>query len=157
MRRSGMFLILGLLTLAAPARGQEGLGLGIIVGEPTGLSLKTWLTKSTAFDLAAAWSFAGEGSFHVHGDYLIHNYKVFRVEKGSLPLYYGVGARVRAHDHGPDQNDDVDVGIRIPVGLTYLFQNDPFDLFLEVVPILDVAPETDVTLNASIGARYYFR
>jgi len=156
MRRSGMLLLLALLTLAAPARAQEGLGLGVIVGEPTGLSLKTWLTRSTAFDLAAAWSFAGEGSFHIHGDYLIHNPGVFRVEKGSLPLYYGVGARVRGNDGGPGHVDDVDVGIRIPVGIAYLFEHDPFDLFLEVVPILDIAPETDVSLNASIGGRYYF-
>ena len=157
MKRLFWALSLALLAAASPARAQEGLGLGIIVGEPTGLSLKNWLTGSTAFDLALAWSFADEGSFHIHGDYLIHKYDLFKVDKGKLPLYYGVGARVRARNGGPGENDDVNLGIRIPVGLSYLFQNDPFDLFLEVVPILDLTPETDVTLNASLGGRYYFQ
>jgi hypothetical protein len=30
------------------------------------------------------------------------------------------------------------------------------DIFLEVVPILDLAPKTDFKINAAIGARYFF-
>jgi len=52
--------------------------------------------------------------------------------------------------------DDDFIGIRIPVGLAYLFEGAPVDVFLEVVPLLDVAPETEFTLNAAIGVRYFF-
>jgi hypothetical protein len=31
------------------------------------------------------------------------------------------------------------------------------EFFAELVPILDVVPDTDADLNASIGARYYFK
>jgi hypothetical protein len=48
-------------------------------------------------------------------------------------------------------------GIRVPVGVSYLFAHEPIDLFLEVVPIMDVTPATDLSVNASLGARYYFR
>jgi hypothetical protein len=138
------------LVTPASARAQQGMGVGLIVGEPTGLSFKTWLTPGTAFDLAAAWSFADEGAFHFHGDYLIHNDNAFPVRKGLALFYYGVGGRLKA------ENEDARVGVRIPLGVEYLFAGEPIDLFLEVVPILDIAPETDVTLNASLGARYFF-
>jgi hypothetical protein len=156
-RTSWIVLLAAQLAWAVPAGAQQGLGLGVIVGEPTGLSLKTWMSRATAFDFAAAWSFADEGSLHLHGDYLLHSYGVIRVEKGSLPLYYGIGGRVRALNGPPGEQDEVNVGVRIPVGLAYLFQNDPFELFLEVVPILDITPASDVTLNASLGCRYYFQ
>ena len=55
------------------AWAQEGLGLGIILGEPTGISFKSWLSTTTAFDMAAAWSFVDEDALHLHGDYLVHN------------------------------------------------------------------------------------
>jgi hypothetical protein len=45
------------MTASAPyARGTEGFGLGVIVGNPTGLSFKVWTGGSSAFDAAAAWS-----------------------------------------------------------------------------------------------------
>lgn len=136
------------------AAQQQGFGLGVIVGEPTGLSGKLWQSRSTALDFGAAWSFAGDSAFHLHFDFLVHRFDVIRVDSGKLPLYYGVGARVKFAEDNGDQNTSV--GIRFPVGLDYLFAKEPLDLFVEVVPILDIAPETDVSLNASLGFRYWF-
>lgn len=151
MKRTLLLAALAAVLIApGAASAQQGMGVGVIVGEPTGLSFKTWLTPGTAFDLAAAWSFVDEDAFHVHGDFLIHNNNTFRVKKGMALFYYGVGGRVKA------QSRDARVGIRIPLGAEYLFAETPVDLFLEVVPILDIAPETDLTLNAGLGARYFF-
>ena len=148
-------ILLGALGVLAgggdDASAQEGLGLGIILGEPTGISMKSWLSTTTAFDMAAAWSFVDEDALHLHGDFLVHNYDVFRVNKGYMPLYYGIGARLKT------QNNDSRVGIRFPVGVNYLFAAEPIGIFFEVVPILDVTPSTEFNLNASLGARYFFR
>ena len=135
---------------------SRGFGFGVIVGEPTGLSAKLWQTRSTALDFGAAWSFVDDEAFHLHMDILMHRFDVIRVDRGRLPLYYGLGGRVKFsdNDHG---DQDAHVGIRFPVGLDYLFAREPLDLFFELVPILDVAPETDVSLNASLGFRYWFR
>ena len=54
------------------------------------------------------------------------------------------------------ENADDDIGIRIPIGLSYMFGDDPFDIFVEVVPILDLVPDTDFDLNAAIGFRWFF-
>ena len=124
-------------------------GIGVIFGEPSGLSAKMWTTKSTGFDLGLAWSFSGDGNFHIHGDYLFHNFGIFDVSKGSLPLYFGIGARILFQD-------DTKIGVRIPIGIEYYFDTFPVAVFGEVVPILDLAPDTEFDINGGIGVRFYF-
>jgi hypothetical protein len=144
-----VFMVFSVLWLAAPARAQRrGFGLGVILGEPTGLSLKSWTGRTTAIDAAVAWSFGREDSLHLHLDYLIHDFTLLRTNKGRLPVYYGIGGRIKLEDR-------TRIGIRFPVGVSYIFEA-PLDLFVELGPILDLAPRTEFTLSASIGLRYYF-
>jgi hypothetical protein len=133
----------------------NGFGIGVILGEPTGLSLKHWLDDEQAIDAAAAWSFSGRNSFQFHADYLFHRYDLLDSVGASdeFPVYYGVGGRLKAKD----DDDHVVFGVRIPLGITYLFAEAPFDIFAEVVPVLDLAPDVDVHLNAAIGFRFYIR
>ena len=128
---------------------DSGFGLGIIVGDPTGLSGKYWLGNNSAIDGAAAWSFGGDGALHLHADYLLHNFSLITIPKGKLPLYYGIGGRIKF-------SDDARVSVRIPVGLDYMLEGAPLDLFLEIVPMLDLVPDTDFSLNAGLGIRYFF-
>ncbi|MFQ5650172.1 MAG: hypothetical protein ACE5IY_09555 [bacterium] len=132
------------------AQGR-GFGLGIILGEPTGISGKRWLSANTAFDFAAAWSLREDNSLTLHANYLSHNFHLIKVDAGSLPFYYGIGGRIRFDDH------DDRFGIRVPLGLNYHFRDITLDAFLEVVPILDLAPETEFDINAALGLRYFFR
>lgn len=143
--------ILAVMLYCGPAFAQEGFGVGVIIGEPTGLSFKGWLDGSTAIAGAAAWSFGRHDSLHMHADYLVHKYGVFRAVRGKLPVYYGIGARVKFDE------PDTRFGIRIPVGISYLFGSDPLDVFLEIAPVVDIAPATDVNFNGGLGIRYYFR
>lgn len=152
----GFLLVAG---FAGTAVAQDrGFGMGIIVGEPAGLSLKNWTSRTTAVAGAFAWAFDPNTSFHIHADYLFHEYDIFRPESGRLPLYYGLGARVKFddRDRGRRRETKTRVGARIPLGMNYHFERAPVDLFLELVPIVDVAPKTDVSVNAAIGARYFF-
>ena len=133
------------------AHGQQsGFGLGVILGEPTGVSGKYWMSPWSAIDGAFAWSLDKNGKIQVHADYLWHNYEIISVIKGKLPIYYGIGGRLLF------ASDNI-VGIRGVVGLNYLFAGTPLDIFLELVPILDLAPEVDPSFNAAIGIRYYFK
>ena len=129
---------------------DRGTGVGIIIGEPTGFSFKHWTSSTTAFDAAIAWSFINEGAFHIHADYLLHSFRLINVPEGKLPFYYGIGGRLKT-------SDKTRLGVRVPLGLAYLFQTAPVDIFLEVVPILDFIPKTDFRINAALGARYYFQ
>jgi hypothetical protein len=125
------------------------LGLGIIVGEPTGISGKMFMGGNTALDFGAAWSFGKNASLHLHADYLIHRFDLIEVDRGRLPFYYGIGGRLRLAD-------DAQVGIRIPVGLSYYLENDPLEIFFEIVPVLDLTPGTGFSGNGGFGVRYYF-
>ena len=59
--------------LSTAALSQDrGFGAGIILGEPTGLSAKSWLSQQNAIDLGLAYSFRHRGYFHLHADYLWH-------------------------------------------------------------------------------------
>jgi hypothetical protein len=131
---------------------QNGFGLGIMLGEPTGPCFKYWTGSKTAIDGGIAWSLDKNSNLHIHGDYLIHDFTLIKVDKGRLPFYYGIGGRIRTWDNNRDDN----VGVRIPVGLSYLPENSAFDFFLEIVPILDLAPNTEMDFNGAIGVRYFF-
>jgi len=162
VRRSG--LILGFVLLASiagvgavPAAAAGNLAdqgtweLGVLLGEPTGFSAKYWTTLNTALDFGAAWSFEGKGQFHFHADYLFHNYDLIKVDRGSLPVYFGIGGRVRFDDDG-----DSRLGLRIVIGAEYLFDEYPMSLFFEIAPIVDFAPDTEADLNGGFGIRYVF-
>jgi hypothetical protein len=141
------------LLLASSAMAQSrGFGLGIIAGEPTGLSGKIWTGPKTGIDFAAAWSVEKSQSFNFHADYLIHDFGVFKVDKGKMALYYGIGGRLVDTDQG-----DSFIGVRVPIGINYLFATSPLDLFLEMAPVLDLAPDTDLDFDGGLGIRFWFK
>lgn len=150
MKRSILFLMLIAMFFPFTALAQDDdFGLGIILGEPTGISFKKWTGSQTAIDGAVAWSFSNEDSLHLHADYLIHNFNLIKVERGMLPVYYGLGLRLKVEDRSI-------FGFRIPVGVNYIFDKASLDVFFELVPMLDLAPDTDFRIAGGIGIRYYF-
>jgi len=147
MKKIIFIALIGICSLGLLAQ-DNGIGLGIIVGEPTGISAKSWISSSDAVDAGVAWSISN-GWFHIHADYLRHAFNLIDVEKGSLPLYYGIGARVGF-------GNDVQIGVRVPVGLNYLFDGTPLDVFIEIVPGLAIIPDTKFDMEGGIGVRYWF-
>lgn len=153
-------LCLSLLLISTPllthAQGS-GFGLGIIAGEPTGLSAKAWIGDGSAIDFAAAWSLEGRDFFQLHADYLRHA-SVIEVDKGFLPFYYGIGARMVILEDKFRREDEEDIlfGLRIPLGITYLFAGAPLDIFAELVPVIELFPSTDFEVDGGVGIRYYF-
>jgi hypothetical protein len=150
-------LLFGAL-LCTSASGQ-GLGVGIIAGNPTGISVKKWLHDGNAIDAAAAWSFDDHGAFQLHADYLWHHHisSFSDCIEGRMPLYCGLGGRVGFKEGNRRHGGENRAGVRFPLGVTYLLERAPVEIFAEVVPVFDVAPSTDLELDAAIGFRYYFR
>ncbi len=147
---------LALLLLISPAaRAAEPTphgsrtGLGLILGEPTGLTLKQGLGGAFAVDFAVGWSFRGGGALDLHADGLVHPFQLLREGQGRLVAYFGLGPRIVARH-------DVAFAARIPVGLSALFDRSSLELFVELVPELVLYPGTDVILEGGIGLRIYF-
>jgi len=143
-----VMLIVALLTGTVFAQ-ERGISLGIILGEPTGLSGKWMMSSRTAVNGAAAWSLGQKDALHLHADYVFHNFAVFRDDVDNLSLYYGIGGRLLLADK------DNFFGARFPVGVEYTFSEIPLNAFFEFAPLLDLLPKTDFDLNAAVGVRYF--
>jgi hypothetical protein len=147
MKKCLFVLVIFLCSVSARSQGS-GVGIGLIAGEPTGLSIKVWTGQKTAVDAGAAWALIRGGFIRFHADALVHSFAP-QVDKGELPLYFGVGGKVVL-------SDNLGAGIRIPLGIAYLFEAAPLDIFLEVVPTLELLPATDIGFEGGIGARFFF-
>ena len=135
---------------ALPAEAQyRSLGIGGMIGSPTGISLKKWVSRKNAYDLGAAWSITKNPGLHLHADYLIHRADLEGMEDGRSYAYYGIGGRLKVVE------DDPRAGVRFPFGITYLDPREPFDAFFEIAPVFDVLPATRFSLNLSLGGRLY--
>jgi hypothetical protein len=156
MKKTALIIIM-LAAVAGLSHAQTGrtggnLGIGIIFGEPTGVSFKYWTGQTIAIDAAAAWSFAGGTAFQIHGDLLFHSFDLFHVETGRMALFYGFGGRFKTRD----ENGDARLSFRVPIGISYEFQRTPVELFIEIAPMLDLTPKTQGAIGGGIGFRYYF-
>ena len=135
------------LFLPANVQAQDEIGVGFIIGEPTGLTAKKWFNDRNAVDAGLAWSFSNDASLNIHADYLYH--RIYHRYERRIPIYFGIGGRMVL-------NDDTSMGIRFPIGVGKTFIQQPIELFLEIVPVVEIVPDSDFDLNGAIGARYYF-
>lgn len=146
---------------ASSFSANKTFGLGLILGSPTGLSGKYFLSSSTALDFAVGDShdFDDDDGLTVHADFLWHPVNLVATQPFYMPLYFGVGGRIREDDNGRDRDDDADVGVRVPVGIALDFNNVPLDIFFEIAVIVNIVDEDDnddVDLDSAIGIRYWF-
>lgn len=125
-------------------------GIGISVGNPTGLNAKYWLDSFSAIDAGFGWSFGRHTEASMHSDYLFHKKDaLYFNENQPLDLYYGIGGRM-------EFADDIELGLRIPVGVAHEFGEQNADMFAELAPILNITPSSALELHLLVGARYYF-
>jgi len=147
-------LLISILLISGVCLGHtlaqdEGFGLGVLLGEPTGINFKAWAGYKTAVVGTAAWSFGHQNSFQANVDYIFHDFDLIKLEDDYLPVYYGIGVRVKT-------TTGVRMGFRVALGINYMFKKAPLDIFVELVPVFDVAPKTELFLNGGIGIRYFF-
>lgn len=124
----------------------EDLGLGVALGQPMGFTAKYWLSPTAAVDGVIGYHW--NSNFDMHADYLWHSFSSFNVASGRLPFYVGLGSRVLL-------GDDSQLGIRFPLGITYLFPNDPVELFAEIAPVMKITSGIGGDIDGILGVRFY--
>jgi len=153
------------LFMASPAAAQpSGIGLGAQLATsnnggraPVGLSVKTWIndrqavTGSTSFLVGDDEPFTPQSFWILEGNYLFHNFQSVSVEEGDLGLYVGPGVQFVVNEDA-----DNDLGFRAPIGLNYIFEGTPADIFVEVAPTLQITDPTVLRFDGAIGFRYFF-
>jgi hypothetical protein len=141
---------------------EHKFGLGLIVGEPTGISAKLWTSHTTAFDFGLGWSVGGDrigkydGSYnggsriHFHMDYLWHAFEAIRSNE-RFPIYYGIGGRINT---GAGYNGSI--AVRGVIGIAWMPRETPIDIFFELVPSLQLTSSAGLAIDAGLGIRYFF-
>lgn len=139
----------------------EGFGMGIVVGEPTGLSFAYRTGEWTNIQAGLGWSFSNS-RIHLTGDYT-RNLFIARPDDTPdvrFPVYVGVGGRVKLgfdEDDGRGKNEASNsVGVRFPIGAAILPTTQRLDVFLEIAPVLLLLPTTSFRLDGALGARIFF-
>ncbi len=132
-------------------------GFGIILGEPTGLTIKGDLGGSNAWD--AAIGSGSFGSLRIHGDYL-WNINAFKSRE--VGLYIGLGGvlglgRGKGIFFKKDERkgEETVFGVRGVFGLNAMPFSAPVELFVEVAPVIGLVGGTGVGTDVAIGVRYY--
>jgi hypothetical protein len=146
----GAFAAIALLSAPATVQARQGgqFGAGIIAGDPSGLSGKLWLSETNALDFIAGFSIIDD-YISLNVDYVWHEFGLIPVNRGQLPLYYGMGVWTSVARHAV-------IGARGIVGLEYLFPSAPLDVFVEIGPGASILPETNFGLSGGLGMRFFF-
>jgi hypothetical protein len=153
MRRTYLFFtaISLLLITNINLAQQKDFGLGVILGEPTGISAQFWLSPGTALDVGLGYSFTSSNSvFDLYADYVFHNSDMIHSAENFV-VYYGPGARLKIKEDTESR-----LGVRGVIGILWIPRGTSFDLFLEIAPILDIIPATKFDFSGGIGGRYFF-
>ena len=167
----GVFLALISDTQAGGVGSKKTLGLGVMLGEPSGLSLKYWSSSVNAVQFGLAYSFGDYVA--VLGDYLWHFPRALSsATHGSISQefvpYIGIGGVVFIDNSGSlrsgsrhffqdsSRSNSVAAGVRIPLGIEFLPHALPLGIALELVPGLGVIPGIFGFIQGDIAFRFYF-
>ncbi len=144
------------VTTTRIGRDPDGIGIGAMLGLPTGLSLayKPKLDGVWA-DAAVAWDFS-TGTLAVHAEvmYTLATLHSPDIEEFSFPLYVGVGPRFRL---GPPISAYAPsiFALRVPIGMAFYHEGVPVEGFLEAAVGLGVIPRVRGEFDVAIGGRFY--
>ena len=140
---------------AAPQSGQ--FGVGVQLGEPTGLTGKLFMTDRQALDAALSYSLV-DSRIHVHGNYLLHfPHQGETLTIGRWSPYTGLGARIRLKGDDKKNDQDNNLAIRLPLGVSLFLTASPLEVFLEFAPTMGLFLKPKWGSMAVWASATYFR
>ena len=128
------------------AKNRDEFGLGVVVGEPTGINAQFFWDKTAAVDITAAWSW--NEWLTLSCDFQMYDYVMDMPREWKW--YYGFGGYL-----GVDDDDDNRFGVRVPLGLRYAIPYTIMDVWAEAAPGVQLAPDTKATVQAGIGLTFW--
>lgn len=150
-----MLAVISFLMLSVSLAQADDFGLGIILGDPTGLSGKMKLNESHSVDAALAYSSGKHSGTQIHADYLWDRARTWATDQGPLHMYYGLGGRLISYEDKDDKSQ-ISLGPRGSLGLNFNINNPNIELFGELAAILELTPSITADIDAGLGARIRF-
>ncbi len=163
--RIQFLLVLGFLVGSCFANAAGDLGAGIVLGDPTAITIKYWRDKQVAYD--AGIGFAVSNYFLFYGDYLYHFPGAFKAKDAFLARltpYLGVGGILAVTTSDRSQNyayygrnsGSFGLGIKVPLGIEWRPREPSIGVFVEIAPGISIVPATTAIFTGGIGIRYFF-
>ena len=126
--------------------------VGAMIGDPTGISYRYLLKDKVFIDTGLDYRLGDR--MHVYASYSKIAPKSLLIFGQVTEWFYGLGARVRAKDK--DGDTESFIGARGAIGLLYRPESQPFEVFGQVAPTLNVVPATNLDVDANVGLRFVF-
>ena len=154
-----LIMIFAISTQSFGQRNSAKNGIGLILITPdAGISIKFLNSGLRHFNGAIAWSSGNDnnnnknddGYVHLHADYIFKKWRIFNRSATNFETFLGAGLQLTT---GPG---DAHLSARLPLGLSYTFNEVPIDAFIELVPNLSLVPDTDFDIDAGLAIRFLF-
>ncbi len=140
------------LSFSSQASAYGPFGLGIVLAGPTGLSANYFYEKQKSLAMAVGW---GSSDVQVHLDHLWYRGDLIVVDRIPIDVYMGLGLHIHTIDKRYKE-DVTEIGVRVPIGVSYIFKKIPVQLFGELAPALILVEESALNIDVALGIRYYF-
>ncbi len=139
-----LLLIVFLFSFPRIGCGSRDFGMGILLGQPSGLKATFALQKRIHLDFTAAWSW--NDWMLVMGDCKFEDY----ISPWSLywRWYYGLGVYGGVSDNS---DREAVLGMRVPIGVSYQFPYTSLEVFGELVPAMQFIEETQGRFHWGVG------
>jgi hypothetical protein len=149
MLRRALIIFLGAcaLSCALSAAQPAKAGVGLILFEPSGLTGKYWLSRSSALAGGIGWSAEKDHYLHIHADFIFLRYGLASDANLNLDFYLGAGGKIIFRDYDS-------AWFRVPLGVDFLLRKSPLNFFFEVVPSFNFS---DLKVFGAVGFRYIFQ
>lgn len=136
---------------------NQGKAVGLFLGNPDSVTLKSWKSKSEAYDLGVSFS-SGGNHYHIYGDYIYNIDHLLKMSDNfinQVDFYIGAGAFLINKKATATKESKTYLGVRAPFGIEWR-PDAPFSVYFEIALGLSVIPETDGENFSGIGVRYIF-
>jgi hypothetical protein len=146
-------VVFGMVIAARATPAHADFGLGLFLGEPTGLDLKIGLDHRSSLDIVLGFSTFRDGrGGYGHLTYLVTPL-VAQGNAVTVPLRLGIGAAVFGADN------DLDVAVRAPFELGLRLRRTPLEFYGEIALALvfvDRPNDLELDVQGGLGFRLYF-
>lgn len=157
-----LFAFIAFGSMNAKGVGGKLTGIGIVFGEPYGLTVNHWLSGNNSISAYIGGSYFG--SPRLGADYLLHfdvfkskNFKLFTGPGATVGFGKGKGVYFK-EDHKKfysRSGSEFGLGVRWNVGVNYIFSSYPIEIYYELAPMLGIIPDFGMAFDSALGVRFY--
>lgn len=147
-------LVFGIVLAARATPARADFGLGLFLGDPTGLDVKIGLGSRSALDIVLGFNTYRDGRGNYgHLTYLVTPL-IGHGDAVLVPLRFGIGAALYG------TSDDLDFAVRAPFEIALRMRRAPLEFYGEIAIALTLfdpgedSLQTDV--QGGLGLRLYF-